>query len=75
MPNSITVQPQNPGDSATMFRLWIDGKVVGESLTAAQTHLLVGEILERIALPRIGRVIRGARRLADEDLNDRQSLL
>jgi hypothetical protein len=35
-----------------MFRLRIDGKVVGENLTAVQTHLLVGEILERIVLPK-----------------------
>jgi hypothetical protein len=37
-----------------MFRLWIDDKMVGESLTAAQTHLLIGEILARVALPRRG---------------------
>jgi hypothetical protein len=49
---TITVETQTPGDSATMFRLWIDGKMVGESLTAAQTHLLIGEILARVALPR-----------------------
>jgi hypothetical protein len=35
-----------------MFRLRIDQLVVGEDLTAAQTHLLVGEILERVVFPR-----------------------
>jgi hypothetical protein len=35
-----------------MFRLRIDGKVVGENLTAVQTHPLVGQIVERIALPK-----------------------
>jgi hypothetical protein len=34
-----------------MFQLSIDDRIVGESLTAAQAHLLIGEILERIALP------------------------
>jgi hypothetical protein len=35
-----------------MFRLRIDAKVIAEGLTAAQAHLLVGEVFERIALPR-----------------------
>ena len=39
------------GDPAAMLRLKIDDRVVGENLTAAQAHLLVGEILERIVLP------------------------
>jgi hypothetical protein len=30
---------------------------VGEKLTAAQTHLLIGEILDRIALPKGATVI------------------
>jgi hypothetical protein len=52
VPETITVETQGPDDSATMFRLSIDDKVVGEYLTAAQTHFLIGEILERVALPR-----------------------
>jgi len=32
-------------------------RVVGENPTAAQTHLLIGEILERIALPKRATVI------------------
>jgi hypothetical protein len=35
-----------------MFRLFIDQRVVGESLTAVQTHVLVGEALDRITVPR-----------------------
>jgi hypothetical protein len=34
-----------------MFRLLIDEKIVGENLTAAEAHLLVGEILDRVVLP------------------------
>jgi hypothetical protein len=49
---SIAIETETVGDPRTMFRLRIDGKVVGENLTAVQTHLLVGEILERIVLPK-----------------------
>ena len=51
VPATIGIEWQTLGDPATMFRLRIDDKVVGENLTAAQAHLLVGEILERIVLP------------------------
>ena len=48
----IIIEAEAPGDSRTMFRLRIDAKLIAESLTAVQAHILVGEILERIALPR-----------------------
>jgi hypothetical protein len=48
----IAVEAETPDDSATLFRLRIDDMIVGQELTAAQAHLLVGEILERVALPR-----------------------
>ena len=48
----ILVELETPGDSRTMFRLLIDDKVVGDSLTAVQAHILVGEVLDRITLPR-----------------------
>jgi hypothetical protein len=51
VPATILIETQAPGDSSTMFRLRIDGKIVGENLTAVQTHLLIGEILERVVLP------------------------
>jgi hypothetical protein len=51
VPATIAIETETGGDPRTMFRLRIDGKVVGENLTAVQTHLLVGEILERIVLP------------------------
>jgi hypothetical protein len=41
----IVIELEIPGDSASLFRLRLDNKVVGENLTAAQTHLLVCEIL------------------------------
>ena len=48
----IVIELEIPGDSGSLFRLRLDNKVVGEHLTAVQTHLLVGEILNRITLPR-----------------------
>jgi hypothetical protein len=57
VPLVIAIEPESPGDSATFFRLRIDQRVVGEKLTAAQTHLLIGEILGRIALPKGATVV------------------
>jgi len=51
VPATIGIEWQTAGDPAAMLRLKIDDRVVGENLTAAQAHLLVGEILERIVLP------------------------
>ena len=50
-PAEIRIQAETPGDSASLFQLIIDEKIVGEHLTAAQAHLLIGEILGRVALP------------------------
>jgi hypothetical protein len=51
-PSKITIEAETPGDSASLFQVRIDDKRVGEHLTAAQAHLLIGEVLNRIALPR-----------------------
>jgi hypothetical protein len=48
----IVIELETPGDSRSMFRLRLDNTIVGEGLTAAQAHLLVGDILNRITLPR-----------------------
>jgi hypothetical protein len=47
----IVVEAETPGDSRTLFRVKMGEKLIGYELTAAETHLLVGEMLERIALP------------------------
>jgi hypothetical protein len=44
----IVIELQTPGDSGSLFRLRLDNKVIRENLTAVQTHLLIGEILDRI---------------------------
>ena len=49
---SVVIELEMPGDSRSLFRLRLDNRVVGENLTAVQTHLLIGEILDRITLPR-----------------------
>ena len=51
VPAIVAVEAETAGDSRTMFRLRINGKVIAEHLTAAQAHLLVGDALERIVLP------------------------
>ena len=48
----IVIEAETPGDSRTMFRVRMDELVLGENLTAAQAHLIVGEVLDRITLPR-----------------------
>ena len=52
MVRQIVIEAETPGDSRTMFRLRIDASPIAEGLTAVQAHVLVGEILERIALPK-----------------------
>jgi len=52
MVRQIVIEAETPGDSRTMFRLRIDASAIAEGLTAVQAHVLVGEILERIAVPR-----------------------
>jgi hypothetical protein len=52
MVQQIVIEAETPGDSRTMFRLRIDASVIAEELTAVQAHILFGEILERVALPK-----------------------
>jgi hypothetical protein len=48
----IVIEAETPHDSRTMFRLRIDKNLIAEGLTAVQAHILVGEILDRVALPK-----------------------
>jgi hypothetical protein len=56
----IVIALETPGDSRSMFRLLLDDALIGENLTAAQVHLLVGEILERITVPGAKHVAAGS---------------
>ena len=57
-PDTIAIELEEAGDSRSTFRLRLDSTVVGGNLTAAQAQLLVGDILERIALPNRDRTAR-----------------
>ncbi len=52
MVRRIVIEAETPGDSRTMFRLRMDACSIAEGLTAVQAHVLVGEILERITVPK-----------------------
>jgi hypothetical protein len=52
MVREIVIEAETPGDSRIMFRLRIDANSIAEGLTAVQAHVLIGEILERIAVPK-----------------------
>jgi hypothetical protein len=47
----IIIEFEPPGDSRSLFRVIVADKVVDNGLTAAQAHILVGDILERLTLP------------------------
>jgi hypothetical protein len=44
----IVIEAETPGGSRTMFRVRMDDLVLGETLIAAQAHLIVGEVLDHI---------------------------
>jgi hypothetical protein len=52
MIKQIVIETETPGDSRTMFRVRMNDLVIGQNLTAAQAHLIVGELLDRITIPR-----------------------
>ena len=53
----VCIESELAGDSRTLFRLRVNGKIIAEELTAVLAHLLVGEVLERIVLPQKGRAL------------------
>jgi hypothetical protein len=46
------IETETPNDSATMFRVLLDEKIIGEGLTAVQAQLVVAEMIERLVVPR-----------------------
>ncbi len=52
MVRRIVIELESPGDTRSMFRLRIDDSAIAEDLTAVQAHILVGEIFDRITVPR-----------------------
>jgi hypothetical protein len=49
---NIVVEPESPGNPRSLFRIYAFGRIYEEGLTAAQTHVLVGDFLETLILPR-----------------------
>jgi hypothetical protein len=47
----IIVEQESPGNPRTLFRVMMYGNVFAEGLTAAQAHVIVGDILETLVLP------------------------
>jgi hypothetical protein len=48
----IVIEAEHPEDPDTTLRVVSNGAVRGENLTAAQAHVLVGELLEALFPPR-----------------------
>ena len=49
----IVIEVEAADASRTMFRLRVNSSVIAKALTAVQAQLLVGELLDRIALPEL----------------------
>ena len=47
---SITIEAERPGNTETLLRVVCDGATIGVGLTPAQAKILVGELLQRMAL-------------------------
>jgi hypothetical protein len=43
----IVIEANTSGDSRSLFRLLVDGHLIGEGLTGAQVRLLLREVLDR----------------------------
>jgi hypothetical protein len=43
----IVIEAEKSGDSRSLFRLQIDGHLIGKGLTVGQAQLLLGEVLDR----------------------------
>jgi hypothetical protein len=55
MLSQIVIEAKTPDNVETMFRLRIDSNLIAENLTPTQAHLLVREILERVAFTEVGK--------------------
>jgi hypothetical protein len=75
IPKSISIELEFEGDPTSLFVLKIDGAVFAEHLTAAQTHSLVGDLLERIVFPNAPDKFDAVRKRKAEMLPVRISLL
>jgi hypothetical protein len=47
----LVLEAEEPGNSRSLFRVTLNGKVIASALTAAQAHLIVGDALEAFVMP------------------------
>ena len=47
----LVLEAEEPGNPRSLFRVTLNGKVIARSLTAAQAHLIVGDVLEAFVVP------------------------
>jgi hypothetical protein len=45
----IVIEAETPGGSHSLFRLLVDGHLIGEALTVGQVQVLLREVLDRIS--------------------------
>jgi hypothetical protein len=48
----IIIENHDPSDSRSLLRVIVDGRPAASNLTAAQAHLLVGDIFEQTLGPK-----------------------
>jgi hypothetical protein len=47
----LLLEAEDQGSHRSLLRISLNGRAIANGLTTAQAHLLIGEILERFALP------------------------
>ena len=47
----LVLEAEDAGNSRSLFRVTLNGKVIASALTAAQAHLIVGDALEAFVMP------------------------
>ena len=52
MVRRIILENNSPVDARPVFRLLVDDELIADALTPFQAHVLIGEILDRITIPR-----------------------
>lgn len=48
----ITIENQEQYDPSSLFRVTLNDRLISENLTAAQAHILVGDIFEKALGPK-----------------------
>ena len=46
----IVIETEVLGDPTALFRVTLDGRLIGEHLTAVQAQIVIAELMERVVL-------------------------